>query len=170
MTEAVVFSSKTGFTAAYARMLGRAAGLTVYTLRDAHTAVPKKTHIIYLAPVRDGKILDYEKAKKLYFLDAVCAVGLIATNDAAQEMIQQNHLTMPFLLMQGGYRTDGLTLRERLHMRRLRRQLQKKFDRSPEETDALTLLTDGGSRVKKDNLQPLVDWLRGRWRTVEAKI
>jgi len=168
MADAVVFSSKTGFTGEYARMLGRLAGLTVYPLKNAWNAVPKGTRIIYLAPVRDGEIMHLKQVRERYLLDAVCAVGLLATSDAAQEMIEQNRLTMPFLLMQGGYRTDGLSFRERVHMRSLRRRLQKKEKRSPEEADVLTLLADGGSRVNESNLQPLVDWLRSRARQPEA--
>ena len=46
--KAIVYTSKCGHTAEYARILGKLAGLPVYSLKDAEKQLENGTPIIYL--------------------------------------------------------------------------------------------------------------------------
>ncbi|MDD6610969.1 MAG: hypothetical protein PUE91_01980 [Clostridiales bacterium] len=45
---AIVYTSNTGFTEQYARLLGQKTGLPVYALSEAGKALPPRSSILYL--------------------------------------------------------------------------------------------------------------------------
>ena len=59
--KAVVYTSNTGYSEEYARMIGKKLSLPVYERKYAHNYLAKNTDVIYVAWVMAGMIKDYGK-------------------------------------------------------------------------------------------------------------
>lgn len=55
-TDAIVYTSNTGYTAEYAKIIAKRTGLLVYSFDEARKNLPKKSRIIYLGWLMAGKI------------------------------------------------------------------------------------------------------------------
>ena len=66
MVKAVVYTSKTGHTAEYAKIIGEKTGLSVYALGEASRHISKGTEIIYLGWLFANSVRGYKKAAKRY--------------------------------------------------------------------------------------------------------
>ena len=73
---AIVFTSNTGYTEQYARLLGQKTGLPVYALDEARERLAPGNHILYLGWLMAGTVKGYTKAVKQYHVEAVCGVGM----------------------------------------------------------------------------------------------
>ena len=80
--KAIVYTSNTGHTAKYAKMLGEKTSLPVYALGEAKKQLSSGTEIIYLGWLFANGIKGYKKAAKKYKISAICAVGLCVADVA----------------------------------------------------------------------------------------
>ena len=62
MIEAIVYTSNTGYTEEYARMLSKSTGLRALLLKDAVKALKRGTPVIYMGWLMAGIINGYKKA------------------------------------------------------------------------------------------------------------
>lgn len=162
--DAIVFSSNTGFTEQYAKMLSGETGLPVYNLKEAKGKLNNGAKVIYLGWLMASKIKGLNKAKKIYDVCAVCGVGMSADDSQLKEMIKSNGIadTQTFLL-QGGFDMNKLHGVYKFMMQMMKnfvgKKLAEKPDKTAEELDMLDLLENGGSRVSIDKLAPVLTWL-----------
>ena len=68
--KAIVYTSNTGHTARYAKMLGEIIGVDVYSLKEA-TALGKGTRIIYFGWLCNYTVKGYKKANKIFDIAAI---------------------------------------------------------------------------------------------------
>lgn len=61
MISAIVYTSNSGYTAEYARLLGRATGLPVNDLRQVHTPQPDE-EVIFLGWLMADRVMGWPKA------------------------------------------------------------------------------------------------------------
>ena len=159
---AIIYTSNTGFTAEYARLLSERTGLPAYSLANA--PLSRGNQVIYLGWLMAGKVQGYRKAAKLYHISALCAVGMAPTGMQSDKVRKDNHVpaAVPVFTLQGGYAPEKLTGIYKLTLsavvKALCKNLTEKADRTPTEDDTLALLTDGGSRVCPENLSGVLDW------------
>ena len=163
--DAIVYTSESGFTAQYAKLLGEAAGLPVYTLREA-AALPAHSSVVYLGWLMAGAVKGCKKAQRRLCVKAICAVGMGAPGSQTPESIaQQNHLAAQcnVFYLQGGYAPERLHGIYKFMMQTLAKsvseKLAKKTQRTPEENDMLDMMQHGRDCVKKENLSPVLQWL-----------
>ena len=166
--DAVVYTSSTGSTEQYARLLGAAAGLPVYALSDAEGAVPRGGAVLYLGWLMAGTVKGYREAAARFSVRAVCAVGI---GGAAQEDAVRtgNRLgDTPLFILPGAFDLERLHGAARLMMRMMRKSLAKRLEAKPErteeETAMLHLLEHGGSLVDEQHLAPVLAWLASAGR------
>ena len=165
MIQAIVYTSNTGSTEQYARLLGQETGLPVRSLEEARKALSSGAQILYLGWVMAGGIQGYADAARLYRIPMVCAVGMEPAGKE-QELREKNGIPQDAALfaLQGGYSPDKLRGMQKLMMRMITGSMAKKLaakaDRTPEEDDLLDLMQHGGSRVSLDNLAGPLRWCR----------
>ena len=165
MIQAVVYTSNTGSTEQYAKLLGQETGLPVYPLEEARKALKSGTQILYLGWVMAGGIQGYADAARLYRIPMVCAVGMEPAGKE-QELREKNGIPQDAALypLQGGYLPDRLRGVQKLMMRMITGSMAKtlaaKADRTPGEDDLLDLMRHGGSRVSPENLAAPIRWCR----------
>lgn len=166
--EAIVYTSNTGSTARYAKLLGHELGIQVYSAAEAKKTLPAGTGIIYLGWIMAGKVKGYPDAAKKYKLLAVCAVGMGQTGTQRKEIREKNGVRgkIPVFTLQGNFDVKKLRGMYRMMMdimvKTAGKALENKTDRSPEEEDMLDMMLHGGERVRVENLKDVTDWYNSK--------
>ena len=78
--KAIVYTSNTGYTAEYARLLGEKTGLPVYSLEESKHNLAERTEIVYLGWLMASMVKGYGEASKLYNISLVCGVCELGSN------------------------------------------------------------------------------------------
>ena len=161
----IVYTSNTGYTAEYARLLGERTGLPVYSLAEAEQKLAAGNPVIYLGWLMAGKVQGYKKAAKRYKVQAVCGVGMGGNGSQLQEVRKANAISekTPLFTLQGGFDIQKLSgiykLMMTIMVKTAGKGLAEKQDRTPEEDVMLDMLTRGGSRVSAENLAEVLAWV-----------
>lgn len=165
--QAVIFTSNTGFTAEYAKLLGQKTRLPVFSLEQAKKNLAPSSKVIYLGWLLAGTIQGYKEAARIYDVCAVCGVGMGSNGSQIGDVKKNNHLSeaLPVFVLQGGFDMSRLRGIYKFMMRimsgTMGKKLSEKQDKTPEEADMLDLLRNGGNRVCEENLSPLLEWYAG---------
>ena len=161
---AIVYTSNTGYTAEYARLLGQGTGLPVYALSEAAEKLNSGAAIVYLGWLMAGKVQGYGKAAKRYSVCAVCGVGMGATGSQMEDVRKTNALPagLPLFTLQGGFDMAKLHGIYKFMMtvmaKTMGKRLAAKADRTAEEDRMLELLIHGGSCVREEHLKDVLAW------------
>lgn len=164
--KAIVYTSNTGSTACYAKLLGNKLGISVYNIKEAKRNLPIGTEIIYLGWIMAGKIQGYRLAVREYKVCAVCAVGMGQTGTQKKEIREKNWIPekIPVFTLQGNFDVKKLHGIYRIMMnimiKTAGKALANKADKSSEEEDMLDMILHNGERVKAQNLQEVIHWYR----------
>ena len=149
MIQAIVYTSNTGYTAEYARMLGEKTGFPVLTLNEAKKSLPVRAPILYLGWLMAGSIK---------------GCGLTLT--PSKKLREQNHIpqTVTVFSLQGGFDMERLHGLDKLLMKILRASLQSSMAKKETPDDAqkamLRVLNEGGSFVSEAHLSGMLDWIQ----------
>lgn len=83
---AIVYTSNTGSTEKYAKMLSHQICVPSYSMEEAKTKVKPGAEIIYMGWIMAGKIKGYPEAARKYRIQAVCGVGMGQTGTQLAEV------------------------------------------------------------------------------------
>ena len=162
--KAIVFTSNTGTTEKYARLLADKTGLPAYSSEQARSELADGSEIIYLGWLKAGGIAGYAKAAKRYSICALCGVGMGETGSQLEDVRKANALPagLPLFTLQGGFDMTKLRGIYRFMMavmaKTMGKRLAGKADRTAEENCMLELLTHGGSCVREEHLKDVLAW------------
>lgn len=167
--EAIVYTSNTGNTEKYAKMLAEKLNLCVYSIDQAKKELPKGASIIYLGWLIAGKIKDLSKARRRYRIVAVGAVGLGATGTLAEGLRRSNKIGDEIALfeLQGGMDHAKLKGIYKTMIDTLIKMLSKKKDRTEDETAMLEMIKAGGDFTREENLEGIASWFVGNYSVTE---
>ena len=160
----IVYTTNTGSTEEYAKMLSEKMGYSCYSLQDAEKKVKLGTEIVYLGWIMASEIKGYREAAKRYRITAACAVGMGKTGTQAAEVRAKTHIAneIPLFTLQGGFDIKKLHGMYKMMMsvmvKTVGKALADKADRTEEEEDMLDMMLHGGNRVREENLQTIYDW------------
>lgn len=168
MISGIVYTSNSGYTAQYARLLGDALGLPVTDLKWGADPHPGR-EVIYLGWVMAGGVVGCSKAKKLYTVRAVCAVGMAPASKAAGEKFHQKlglPPEVPAFALQGGFDIRKLHGPYKWIMQaksaQIRKSLEGKAVRNTSQQLMYDMVTKGASAVKAENLAEVVRWYKSK--------
>ena len=158
--KAIVYTSNTGHTAAYSKILGAKIGLPVYALNEAAKKLQKGTEIIYLGWLFANNIKGYKKATKKYKISAICAVGLCDTGTAVAEVRKANSISeeTPLFTMQGGMDKTKLRGINKFMINMLTKVLSSRKKRTENDERMLELLTHDKNYVSEENITAFMKW------------
>ena len=156
----IVYTSNTGHTAEYSKMLGAKIGLPVYALNEAAKKLQKGTEIIYLGWLFANNIKGYKKATKKYKISAICAVGLCDTGTAVAEVRKANSISeeTPLFTMQGGMDKTKLRRINKFMINMLTKGLSSRKERTENDERMLELLTHDKNYVSEENITAFMKW------------
>lgn len=161
---AIIYTTNTGSTEHYAKLLAQITGLPVYSLAEAKKRVFAGAEVIYLGWIMAGSVKGYAEAAKRYRVRAVCAVGMGQTGTQADSVRKKSAVPadIPLFTLQGNFEVKKLHGVYRLMMeimvKTAGKGLAEKKGRTPEEDDMLDMMRCGGERVKVENLSAVLDW------------
>ena len=166
MIKAIVYTSNTGTTKEYAKLLSETISLPYYSLDEAEDKLKKQTEIIYLGWLVAGTIKGYKEANKKYNIRAVCGVGMGRTGTQVEEITKRVKIPeeIPVFTLQGGFDLNKLSGAYRFAMNAMvkisGKALQKKEGKTDEEEEMLDMMLHGGNKVSMDNLKDILDWYK----------
>lgn len=157
---AIVFTSNTGHTAEYAKILGEKTGLPVYSLKEAQKSLESNTPIIYLGWLFANAVKGYKKASRKFKICAVCAVGLCDTGTAISDVRKANAMSdeLPLFTMQGGIDKTKLHGINKFMINMLTKGLTSKNEKSEDDKRMLELLTHDKNYVSENNILAFMEW------------
>lgn len=160
--KAIVYTSNTGHTAEYAKILGEKTGLPVYALSEAVKQLSNGTEIIYLGWLFANNIKGYKKAAKQYKISAICAVGLCDTGTAIAEVRKVNAISeeTPLFTMQGGMDKTKLHGINKVMINMLTKGMDSKKDRTEDDERMLYLLKNDQNYVSEENITAFMKWYK----------
>lgn len=168
MVNAIIYTSSTGYTAQYAKLLSEATGLPVYALKDSGTLASGR-EVVYLGWLMAGRVQGLSEARKRFRVSCVCCVGMSPESEALTHKLRlDNHVLGECRLfyLQGGYNPSAVKAPYRPIMKaicaRLRRELGARNDLSAGEEATLKMAQGGYSCVGSENLAPVLSYLQSR--------
>ena len=162
--KSIVYTTNTGSTERYAKLLAQETGLSAYSFTEAKKSVPNGTEVIYLGWIMAGSVKGYSDAAKRYKICAVCGVGMGQTGTQTESVRKKAVIpaSIPLFTLQGNFNVKKLHGIYRLMMEMMvkaaGKSLAAKKDRTPEEDDMLDMMRCGGERVRIENLSAVLDW------------
>ena len=164
--EAIVYTSNTGNTEQYARMLAARTGLPVYSAKDAETALSQGASVIFMGWIRASVIVGYREGAARYAIACVLAVGMGETGGQLPELRKKNGLaeSLPLFTLQGGLFPAKLRGMNAFMINFSRRKAIKVLRAEKKRTEAqnamLIMLSKGASFVQEKHLQKPLFWLQ----------
>lgn len=158
--KAIVYTSNTGFTERYAKLLGDKIGLAVYRIDEAKKSLSRGDEIIYFGWLMANSIKDYKKTVKIYNIRAVCGVGLCPTGELLDEARRASGIPadIPLFTLQGGLNKDRLKGINKFMINMLVKMLSSKKNKTAEDEAQLELIQKGGDYVDEKNLSAFLKW------------
>lgn len=158
--KAIVYTSNTGHTKAYADLLAGKTGLPAYALEDAAKQLEKGAPVIYLGWLFASSIKGYKKAAGRFSISAVCAVGLCDTGTAVDSVRKANSLpeTMPLFTIQGGMDKTRLRGINKMMINMLIKGISKRAQKTESDERMLYLLTHDANYVCEENTLAFMEW------------
>ena len=161
---AIIYTTNTGSTERYARLLAQETGLPAYSLAEAKKRVFAGAEVIYLGWIMAGSVKGYAMAAKRYRVRAICGVGMGQTGTQTDSVRKKSAVpdSIPLFTLQGNFDMKKLHGIYRpmmeIMVKTAGKGLAEKSDRTPEEDDMLDMMLHGGERVKAENLRAVLDW------------
>ena len=158
--KAIVYTSNTGHTAEYAKILGNKTSLPVYDLDTAIKTLGKGSEVIYLGWLFASSLKGYKKAKKHFKILAVCGVGLCETGCLAAEVRRSIRLPdeIPLFTLQGGIDKPRLRGINKAMINGLIKMLSSKKEQTEDDRRMLELLHEDKNYVSEENLSAFMEW------------
>lgn len=155
MIKAIVYTSSTGHTERYAKMLSEKLEIPYYTINEAKATVSKKDEIIYMGWVCASKISGLNKARKRYSVKICSAVGLFPTDDNnIKNLKEANKINSDFFYLQGGVDYTKLKGIKKKILQMVGKAIEDKNKEA--SSDIAKIFKDGADFVSEKNLQPLI--------------
>ena len=164
--KAIIYTTNTGSTAQYAKMLAEQTGLPAFSMEEAKSKVEAGSEIIYLGWIMAAQVKGYKAAAKKYKIKAVCAVGMERTGTRTEQIREKTSVpvAIPLFTLQGNFDVKKLRGIYRLMMNLMVKMITKKLgaktDRTQQENEMLEIMLQGGENVRKENLAEVLDWYK----------
>ena len=160
--QAIVYTSNTGYTAEYARLLGERASLPVYSLDEAKKDLAQDSEIVYLGWLMASMVKGYREAAKRGHVALVCGVCLGTSGSQLDEVRKMNKLPADLALftLQGGFDMARLHGMNKLMMKIMRnilvKQIMEKDEQTEDDKKIFDMLRNGGSAVDARHLDEVI--------------
>ena len=162
--DAIIYTTNTGSTEQYAKLLAQKTGLPAYSFAEAKKQILAGAEVVYLGWIMAGSVKGYAAAAKHYRVCAVCGVGMGQTGTQTDSVRKKSAIptNIPLFTLQGNFDIKKLRGIYRFMMeimvKTAGKSLAKKKDRTPDENDMLDMMRCGGERVRAENLSAVLDW------------
>lgn len=160
--DAIVYTSKNGHTKEYAEILGKKINVPVLSFDDAKRELNKESKIIYMGWIHANKVVNYDKAWKLFSVYLVVACGLCETGTIIGEVRRRTKVnsSVHLFTVQGGIEKDRLKGFDKLLINMLISGLSNTKNKTPQDEKMLELLTKDSNYVSEKNLKDVLAYIK----------
>lgn len=164
--KAIIYTTNTGTTAQYAKMLAEQTELPAFSMEEAKSKVEAGSEIIYLGWIMAAQVKGYKAAAKKYKIKAVCAVGMERTGTRTEQIREKTSVpvVIPLFTLQENFDVKKLRGIYRLMMNLMVKMITKKLgaktDRTQQENEMLEIMLHGGEKVCAENLGDVINWYK----------
>lgn len=164
--KAIVYTSETGHTEHFAKLLSHEIGIPAYELKQAGASLKKGDEVIYLGWLMAGNVKGYKKAAEQYRIAAIGAVGMYNTVAQLEDIKKNNKLpaSMPVFPLDGGFEIEKLSGLYKFMMNCMKKGVSKKLESkeelTPDEVVTLKMMKEGGSLVSANQLDEFKSWAK----------
>lgn len=164
--KAIIYTTNTGTTAQYAKMLAEQTELPAFSMEEAKSKVEAGSEIIYLGWIMAAQVKGYKAAAKKYKIKAVCAVGMERTGTRTEQIREKTSVpvAIPLFTLQENFDVKKLRGIYRLMMNLMVKMITKKLgaktDRTQQENEMLEIMLHGGEKVCAENLGDVINWYK----------
>ena len=164
--KAIIYTTNTGSTAQYAKMLAEQTGLPAFSMEEEKSKVEAGSEIIYLGWIMAAQVKGYKAAAKKYKIKSVCAVGMERTGTRTEQIREKTSVpvAIPLFTLQGNFDVKKLhgiyRLMMNLMVKMITKKLGAKTDRTQQENEMLEIMLHGGEKVCAENLGEVINWYK----------
>lgn len=164
--KAIIYTTNTGSTAQYAKMLAEKTGLQAFSMEEAKSKVEAGSEIIYLGWIMAAQVKGCKAAAKKYKIRAICAVGMEKTGTRTEEIRGKTCVPaeIPLFTLQGNFnvkKPHGLyRIMMNMMVKMVTKQLGAKAERTQRENEMLEIMLHGGENVREENLKSILDYYK----------
>ena len=154
----IVYSSNTGSTERYAKMLSEKLSCTMVPTVKAKD-LDKDEEIIFMSWIMSGTLQDYAAIKESFSnIKAVCATGLFTTAEKLDEVKEKNGITEELFFLSGAFDINKLSGMYKMLMGMALKMIKSKLKESgdPKAKELAEKFEDGIDLVKEENLDPVI--------------
>ncbi|MGN0688503.1 MAG: hypothetical protein ACI4KA_10390 [Oscillospiraceae bacterium] len=154
----IVYESNTGFAERYAKTLAAKTGLQALPLSKAKGSVAKGSDIVFIGWVFANTISGLDKARKLWNITALAAVGMNPLSEKNTEILKEaNKPECPFFYLPGGLDNSKLKGMHKMMLNMVCRSLEK--ENKPEYKDTIEAFKNGSDLYSEEYLEELITLL-----------
>ena len=108
--DAIIYTTNTGSTGQYAKLLAQETGLPAYSLVEAKKRVFAGAEVVYLGWIMAGSVKGCVSAAKRYQVCAVCGVGMGQTGTQTDSVRKKSAIpaNIPLFTLQGNFNVKKL--------------------------------------------------------------
>lgn len=162
MKRIVVYKSSTGFTEKYAKWIADELGCEAIPLKKTKMDELKQyDQIIYGGWIMANMVMGYNKISEQQLNNVVVfGVGMsVPGEEVIGKIAEQNKLQREkFFYFEGGYNPKKVGFFKKLMMSMIRKSIEKKVDKTPEDIHMLDTFK-GADNTNKDAIKPLLDYV-----------
>ena len=163
MNRIVVYQSGTGFTAKYAEWIAHELGCEAKKYKSVKTKeLQSYDQVIYGGWIMGGLVYGYNKIKELNLSNLVVfGVGMaVSRAELADQLADQNGIPRErFFYYEGGYNPSKVGFMKKLLMNMVKKQLEKKEDKTDDELHMLKTF-EGADHTNRKAIKELVEYCR----------
>lgn len=165
---AIVYTSRTGFTKRYAQLLAKRTGVSAYSWKEAAERLPRGSEIFYMGWLMAGSVQGLGRAMDRYTVRGAAIVGIspAGNGDLWTEAKINGGVSDGggrVFYLRGGYAPEKLGWLQRFLMRRMGASVIKKVEAkgsaaTADEREMAALFRSGGDCVREEALEEIAVW------------
>ncbi|MGI5898214.1 MAG: flavodoxin domain-containing protein [Candidatus Dojkabacteria bacterium] len=155
MVKAIVYTTNTGHTLEYAKILSKRLNVPYYSVNEAKTKLNEDDEIIYLGWVCASRISGLSNVRGKYNINCVGVVGLYPYDENNIDMMKKaNGLNEPLFYLRGGLDYTKLKGIKRLVLQMVGK-VMRKGDKQ-ENKEMTEIFKNGANFISEKNLDPII--------------
>ena len=168
--KAIVYTSQTGHTQRYARMLSERTGVPAWSAQEAKGKLQRRDEIFYMGWLMAGAVKGLQSVMDRYTVRGVAIVGISPQGNGdlwTEARINNGYSDSGGRLfyLQGGYTPEKLGFIHRMMMKSMAgsvvRQVAAKGDKATDQERRMAeVFQHGGDFVRPEALDEIVQWFR----------
>lgn len=155
----IIYCTNSGSAKKYAELLSEKTGLPCVDIKKRST-VSADDEIIFIGWIMAGVLQGLKEIREDFAsIKAVCGVGMMKSEKAAEETKEKNGITEPYFFLTGDFDINKLTGMYKMMMGMMLRMMKGKLKEEEKGEEMLKLLENGIKGFDENELDAVIEFL-----------